>query len=233
MIIKILFLKNNGTILGAQIVGYDGVDKRIDIIATAMRAGMTVFDLQELELSYAPPFSSAKDPVNIAGFVASNMLKGDVSIYHWDEIEKLDKTKALLLDVRTKAEFGLGTIDGAVNIPLDELRERTGELPADKSIYVFCQVGLRGYIAARMLAGRGFASVKNLNGGYLVYKTVMQDRSVVESTDANASEGSGDQGGSGSAGISRKMSRPDVGKDGGVASIIETTNCGKPVDIKD
>ena len=165
MTIKILFAKNCGTILGAQIVGYDGVDKRIDIIATAIRAGMTVFDLQELELSYAPPFSSAKDPVNIAGFVASNLLKGDASIYHWDEIEKLDKTKSLLLDVRTKAEFVLGTIDGAINIPLDELRERTGELPDDKSIYVFCQVGLRGYIAARMLAGRGFTSVKTLMEG--------------------------------------------------------------------
>ena len=233
MIIKILFLKNNGTILGAQIVGYDGVDKRIDIIATAIRAGMTVFDLQELELSYAPPFSSAKDPVNIAGFVASNLLKGDASIYHWDEIEKLDKTKSLLLDVRTKAEFVLGTIDGAINIPLDELRERTGELPDDKSIYVFCQVGLRGYIAARMLAGRGFTSVKNLNGGYLVYKTVMQDRSVVESADVKTAEGSGDLGGSGITGVSREMSRPDVSKAGSGVSYVETTDCGKPVDIKD
>ena len=233
MTIKILFAKNCGTILGAQIVGYDGVDKRIDIIATAIRAGMTVFDLQELELSYAPPFSSAKDPVNIAGFVASNLLKGDASIYHWDEIEKLDKTKSLLLDVRTKAEFVLGTIDGAINIPLDELRERTGELPDDKSIYVFCQVGLRGYIAARMLAGRGFTSVKNLNGGYLVYKTVMQDRSVVESADVKTAEGSGDLGGSGITGVSREMSRPDVSKAGSGVSYVETTDCGKPVDIKD
>ena len=137
---------------------------------------MTVFDLQELELSYAPPFSSAKDPVNIAGFAASNLLKGDVLAYQWDEIKDLDRTKALLLDVRTKVEYELGTIDGAVNIPLDELRARIDELPADKSIYVFCQVGLRGYIAARMLMGKGFASVKNLNGGYMVYSTVMQDR---------------------------------------------------------
>ena len=204
MTIKILFAKNCGTILGAQIVGYDGVDKRIDIIATAIRAGMTVFDLQELELSYAPPFSSAKDPVNIAGFVASNLLKGDASIYHWDEIEKLDKTKSLLLDVRTKAEFVLGTIDGAINIPLDELRERTGELPDDKSIYVFCQVGLRGYIAA-----------------------------VVESADVKTAEGSGDLGGSGITGVSREMSRPDVSKAGSGVSYVETTDCGKPVDIKD
>jgi len=233
MTIKILFAKNNGAILGAQIVGYDGVDKRIDIIATAIRAGMTVFDLQELELSYAPPFSSAKDPVNIAGFVASNLLKGDVSIFHWDEIGKLDRTKSLLLDVRTKAEFGLGTIDGAINIPLDELRGRIGELPVDKSIYVFCQVGLRGYIAARMLAGRGFTSVKNLNGGYLVYKTVMQDRSVVESADVKTAEGSGDLGDFGSTSVSRKIGRPDVSISGSGVSYVETTDCGKPVDMKD
>lgn len=233
MTIKILFAKNNGAILGAQIVGYDGVDKRIDIIATAIRAGMTVFDLQELELSYAPPFSSAKDPVNIAGFVASNLLKGDVSIFHWDEIGKLDRTKSLLLDVRTKAEFGLGTIDGAINIPLDELRGRIGELPVDKNIYVFCQVGLRGYIAARMLAGRGFTSVKNLNGGYLVYKTVMQDRSVVESADVKTAEGSGDLGDFGSTSVSRKIGRPDVSISGSGVSYVETTDCGKPVDMKD
>lgn len=176
MTIKLMFKKSDGKVLGAQIVGHDGVDKRIDIFATAIRAGMTVFDLQELELSYAPPFSSAKDPVNIAGFAASNLLKGDVLAYQWDEIKDLDRTKALLLDVRTKVEYELGTIDGAVNIPLDELRARIDELPADKSIYVFCQVGLRGYIAARMLMGKGFASVKNLNGGYMVYSTVMQDR---------------------------------------------------------
>ena len=115
--------KSDGKVLGAQIVGHDGVDKRIDIFATAIRAGMTVFDLQELELSYAPPFSSAKDPVNIAGFAASNLLKGDVLAYQWDEIKDLDRTKALLLDVRTKVEYELGTIDGAVNIPLDELRQ--------------------------------------------------------------------------------------------------------------
>ncbi len=243
MTIKLLFEKTDGTILGAQIVGYDGVDKRIDVIATAIRAGMTVFDLQELELSYAPPFSSAKDPVNIAGFVASNLLKGDVSIYHWDEIGDLDRTRALLLDVRTKAEFSLGTINGAVNIPLDELRERIGELPADKSIYVFCQVGLRGYIAARMLMGRGFASVKNLNGGYLVYNTIIQDKLASELMGADPAEGTGESESAGGTSFSgaagRTEARSGDAENAGAgngekrAAVAETTDCGKPVDLED
>lgn len=243
MTIKLLFEKTDGTILGAQIVGYDGVDKRIDVIATAIRAGMTVFDLQELELSYAPPFSSAKDPVNIAGFVASNLLKGDVSIYHWDEIGDLDRTRALLLDVRTKAEFSLGTINGAVNIPLDELRDRIGELPADKSIYVFCQVGLRGYIAARMLMGRGFASVKNLNGGYLVYNTIIQDKLASELMGADPAEGTGESESAGGMSFSgaagRTEARSGDAENAGAgngekrAAVAETTDCGKPVDLED
>lgn len=243
MTIKLLFEKTDGTILGAQIVGYDGVDKRIDVIATAIRAGMTVFDLQELELSYAPPFSSAKDPVNIAGFVASNLLKGDVSIYHWDEIGDLDRTRALLLDVRTKAEFSLGTINGAVNIPLDELRERIEELPADKSIYVFCQVGLRGYIAARMLMGRGFASVKNLNGGYLVYNTIIQDKLASELMGADPAEGTGESESAGGMSFSgaagRTEARSGDAENAGAgngekrAAVAETTDCGKPVDLED
>lgn len=219
MTMKLMFARGDGRVLGAQIVGYDGVDKRIDIIAAAIRAGMTVFDLEELELSYAPPFSSAKDPVNIAGFAASNLLKGDVLTYQWDEIKDLDWSNALHLDVRTKAEFGLGTIDGAINIPLDELRERVDELPADKSIYVFCQVGLRGYIAARMLMGKGYKSVKNLNGGYLVYNTVMQDRLATEHANTV------------SARKSEEMSGFDAKTVKGGASCVETTECGKPVDI--
>lgn len=227
MTIKLLLAKNDGKIFGAQIVGYDGVDKRIDIIAVAIRAGMTVFDLQELELSYAPPFSSAKDPVNIAGFVASNLLKGDVSTFQWDEISDLDRTEVLLVDVRTKMEFGLGTIDGAINIPLDELRKRIDELPGDKSIHVFCQVGLRGYIAARMLMGKGFASVKNLNGGYLVYNTVMQDQLAMEHADANsAEEGRGLSGSEDVDGLSVKPAESGI-------PCAETTDCGKPVDMKD
>lgn len=145
--LKLIFSPEDGRILGAQSVGYEGVEKRIDVIATAMRAGMTVSDLEQLELSYAPPFSSAKYPVNMAGYVASNILKGDVAVIHWDEIDELDKDKSVLVDVRTEMEYSLGTIGGAVNIPLDDLRERINELPRDKEIIVFCRVGLRAYLA--------------------------------------------------------------------------------------
>lgn len=169
MSIKLLFGKNDGKILGAQIVGYDGVDKRMDVISTAMRAGMTVFDLEKLELAYAPPYSSAKDPVNIAGFTASNILKKDAVIFHWDEVASIDPETGILVDVRTAEEFKLGTIPGAVNIPLDELRDRLNELPKDKTMYIFCQVGLRGYLAARILMQKGYKDVRNLSGGYKTY----------------------------------------------------------------
>ncbi len=176
MSIKLLFGKADGRILGAQIVGYDGVDKRIDILATAIRAGMSVFDLEELELAYAPPFSSAKDSVNIAGYAASNILKGDTRVYHWNEVRDLDRSKVCLVDVRTRMEYSLGTIDGAVNIPVDELRDRLTELQDGRDIYLFCQAGLRGYIAERMLVQHGFKGVRNLSGGYLVYSMAMQDQ---------------------------------------------------------
>lgn len=172
--LKLIFSPEDGRILGAQAVGYEGVEKRIDVIATAMRAGMTVFDLEKLELSYAPPFSSAKDPVNMAGYVASNILKGDVAIIHWDDIDKLDRDKSILVDVRTEMEYSLGTIDGAVNIPVDDLRERINELPADKEIIVFCQVGLRAYLACRILTQRGYQSARNLSGGYKTYFPAVQ-----------------------------------------------------------
>lgn len=174
MSIKLLFDKKDGKILGAQIVGYEGVDKRIDVIATAIRAKMTVFDLEELELAYAPPYSSAKDPVNIAGYTASNILKNDCSIFHWHDVASIDMSKSVLLDVRTPAEYNLGTIDGAVNIPLDELRNRLDEVPMDKDIYIFCQAGLRGYIAYRILIQKGFKNVKNLSGGYKTYQLAVQ-----------------------------------------------------------
>lgn len=182
MSIKLLFGKADGRILGAQIIGYEGVDKRIDVIATAVRAGMTVFDLEELELAYAPPFSSAKDPVNIAGYAASNIMKGDTNIYHWNELLDLDRTKVQLVDVRTKMEYGLGTIEGAVNIPVDELRDRLSELQDGKDIYLFCQAGLRGYIAERMLIQHGFKGVRNLSGGYLVYSMAMQSKAAYDQT---------------------------------------------------
>jgi NADPH-dependent 2,4-dienoyl-CoA reductase/sulfur reductase-like enzyme/peroxiredoxin family protein/rhodanese-related sulfurtransferase/TusA-related sulfurtransferase len=168
MTIKLLFSPEDGKILGAQIIGRDGVDKRIDVLATAIRHGLTVYDLEELELAYAPPYSSAKDPVNMAGFTAANILKGDMKIFHWDEIKKLDSNEYFLLDVRTKCEHDAGHIEGSVNIPVDELRSRIKEIPKNKKILVYCKVGLRGYIAYRILTQNGF-EVYNLSGGYDIY----------------------------------------------------------------
>jgi NADPH-dependent 2,4-dienoyl-CoA reductase/sulfur reductase-like enzyme/rhodanese-related sulfurtransferase len=177
MSIKLMFGKKDGKILGAQIIGSEGVDKRIDVIATAIRAGMTVYDLEKLELAYAPPYSSAKDPVNMAGFTAANILKGDCRVFHWDEVASIDRDKAVLIDVRTPMEYGMGTIEGAVNIPVDELRDRLDEIPKDKEVYEFCQVGLRGYLAYRILAQNGFNHVKNLSGGYKTYQPAVQKQS--------------------------------------------------------
>lgn len=177
MSIKLLFGKEDGKILGAQIVGYKGVDKRMDVLSTAMRAGMTVFDLEKLELSYAPPYSSAKDPVNIAGYVASNILKKDCGVFHWDDVGSIDTSKSLLIDVRAPEEYSLGTIKDAINIPVDEIRGRLNEIPRDKDIYVFCQVGLRGYLASRILMQLGYNNVKNLSGGYKTYQMAVQKQS--------------------------------------------------------
>ncbi len=163
MTIKLLFSPSNGRILGAQIAGGDGVDKRIDIFATAILAGMSVEDLTHLELAYAPQFSTAKDAVNITGYVASNILVGDSPTAHWDEIENF-QDGALILDVRTREEVMLGKYPGAVNIPLEELREHLNELPKDKTILTYCSAGLRGYIATRILVQNGF-DAKNLSGG--------------------------------------------------------------------
>lgn len=167
MNIKLLF-GEEGRVLGAQVVGRKGADKRIDVLATALRAGMTVYDLEELELAYAPPYSSAKDPVNMAGFVAANILKGDVRVIHWHEIKNLNPDRVFLLDVRTRMEFRRGNVPGAVNIPLDELRGRLEEIPADKEVVVYCQIGLRAYVAARVLMQYGYR-VKNLSGGYNIW----------------------------------------------------------------
>jgi NADPH-dependent 2,4-dienoyl-CoA reductase/sulfur reductase-like enzyme/rhodanese-related sulfurtransferase len=174
MAIKLLFGQKDGRILGAQIIGYEGTDKRIDVIASAIRAGMTVYDLEEMELAYAPMYSSAKDPVNMAGFTAANILSGLCPIFHWQDVENLDPENSLLVDVRTPEEFRLGTIRNAVNIPVDELRQRLTEIPGDKAIYIFCQVGLRGYIATRILLQKGFHKVKNLSGGYKTYQLATQ-----------------------------------------------------------
>lgn len=170
MTIKLLFEKKSGTILGAQIIGGKGVDKRIDVLATAIRARMKVQDLAGLELAYAPPFGSAKDPVNIAGYVASNIQNGTMSIFHWHDVDRIDASRATLLDVRTESEFEKGTLKNAVNIPLDSLRERLDELDRSKPVYVFCQVGMRGYVASRILMQRGFKEVYNLSGGYRLYR---------------------------------------------------------------
>jgi NADPH-dependent 2,4-dienoyl-CoA reductase/sulfur reductase-like enzyme/rhodanese-related sulfurtransferase len=166
--IKLLFGPTDGRILGCQALGADGVDKRIDVIATAMRGGMTVLDLEHLELCYSPQYGSAKDPVNLAGYVASNVLRGDVQLFHSEEAMS-PRADQFLLDSRTPAEFKRGTIPGAVNIPVDDLRDRLGEIPRDKEILVFCQAGLRGYLACNMLRQNGF-NCRNLTGGYKIYQ---------------------------------------------------------------
>ena len=165
--LKLLFEPTSGKVLGAQAVGGAGVDKRIDVLATAVQAGMTVFDLEEMELAYAPQYGSAKDPVNMVGFVAAAVVRGDQPIVHVDDLPR--ERNSLLLDVRTPKEVAKGSIPEAQNIPLDELRFRLSELPKERSIIVYCQVGLRGYLATRILLQHGF-DVKNLSGGYTTYR---------------------------------------------------------------
>ena len=168
--IKILFAPGTGKLLGAQAVGRDGVDKRLDVFATALKGGMTVHDLAELELAYAPPYGSAKDPVNLAGMAAQNVLDGDVSLAQWDVVATLDPAKTLLLDVRRADERTKGFIPGSIHIPLDELRARLGELPRDREIIVSCQSGQRSYFACRLLAQNGF-QVRNLTGAWRTWST--------------------------------------------------------------
>lgn len=162
--LKLIFAPD-GKILGAQGVGSEGVDKRLDVIATVMRLNGNVSDLAELELCYAPPYSSAKDPVNLAGYVAENILAGRTDTYTYDELTTYNRDDVLLLDVRTEAEFSRGHLPGAINIPVDQLRDRLQELDKSKLIMGYCQVGLRGYIASRILSQHGF-TVKNMTGGY-------------------------------------------------------------------
>ncbi len=168
MTFKLLFAPD-GRLLGAQIVGGDGVDKRIDVVATALRAGLTAFDLEELELCYAPPFGSARDPVNMVGFVASNMLRGDVKTIDWDDVASLEQDRDFILDVRDAAELKAGHIEGMVHIPLAQLRDRLDEVPQDRRVVVYCHAGQRAYYACRMLTQRGFDAV-NLNGGFKTYR---------------------------------------------------------------
>ena len=169
MSIKLLFSPNDGRILGSQIIGSEGVDKRIDTLAVAISDGKTVEDLYHLELGYVPQFGSAKEAINIAGYVATNILKGDMPVAYWEDFEKLNDGNAIFLDVRPKDVIGMGMIPGAKNIPLDELRNRLNELPNDKPIYVYCNVGVESYIATRMLRLHGF-DARNMSGGYGIYK---------------------------------------------------------------
>lgn len=170
MSIKITFDKETGKLYGGQIVGYDGVDKRIDEIALIIKHEGTIYDLMKIEQAYAPPYSSAKDPAALAGYVADNIISGKVKPVYWRDLRDIEMKDIFLLDVRTPDEYALGSLPGAVNIPLDEIRDRIDELPKDKTIYTFCAVGLRGYLAYRILVQHGFDQVFNLSGGLKTYR---------------------------------------------------------------
>lgn len=171
MVLKVIF-DENGKIFGAQAVGEAGVDKRIDVIATAIKGNLTVYDLPEIEITYAPPFNSAKDPVNIAGYAAENILKGDLEMVNYDEFwDFVKENDAVILDVRTSKEFSGGAIEGAININVDDLRANLEKLDKNKMYAIYCQVGLRGYLANRIMRNNGFRAV-NLNGGYNLWSKV-------------------------------------------------------------
>ncbi|MBR5995938.1 MAG: FAD-dependent oxidoreductase [Eubacteriaceae bacterium] len=175
MTMKVLYEKGTLRILGCQIIGFEGVDKRIDVIATAMQAGMTITDLAGLDLAYAPPYSSAKDPVNMVGFMAENIENGMVRQFHWEDIPSLQADRdVFLLDTRTPAEYGRGHAASFINIPVDELRGRLNEIPMDKPVYVMCQSGVRSYLACRILAQNGYRCY-NFSGGYSFYKAAVLD----------------------------------------------------------
>ncbi len=177
MVLKISFDPDNGKLLGGQIVGYKGVDKRLDLLATTIKNGGTIYDLQEIEHAYAPPFSSAKDPVNQAGFNAENIIKGLFKPLSPYQFKKRGITDSFVLDVRTKEEYDLGSIDGALNINVDDLRNHLKKIPKDKKIMIYCGVGLRGYVATRILRQNGYDDVYNLSGGLKVYKQAMAEQS--------------------------------------------------------
>ena len=180
MTIKIVFEKKTYRLLGAQIVGYEGVDKRIDVLATAIHAGLKATQLKNLDLAYAPPYSSAKDPVNMAGFMIDNIAKGTLKQWYLEDADQLPRDGSVtLLDTRTEAEYAGGHIEGFRNIPVDELRERIGEIEAGKPVYVICQSGLRSYIACRILEGNGHEAY-NFAGGFRFYDAVVNDRALIE-----------------------------------------------------
>ena len=170
MTVKLLFSPADGRLFGAQIVGYDGVDKRIDLIAQVIKNGGVVSDLVRTEHAYAPPYSSAKDPVALAGYVAENVLSGRMTPIYWREVCDMDRSAVTLVDVRTPEEFAAGAVEGAINIPLDSMRQSLDRIPADKPVVVYCAVGLRGYLASNILRQHGFKDVRNLIGGLKTYR---------------------------------------------------------------
>ena len=181
MTMKLVFDKTSWRLLGAQIVGGEGVDKRIDVLATAIQNGMDLRDLQELQLAYAPPYGSAKDPVNIAGYMAENLADGLVKNFHWHDVDALPRDGSVtLLDVRTAGEYARGHAEGFMNVPVDELRERLDEIPRDKPLYVLCQSALRSYIACRILTQKGY-DCYNLSGGYRLYDLAVNDALAAKS----------------------------------------------------
>ena len=180
MTMKMLYEKDTLKILGAQIVGYDGVDKRLDVIATAISADMKATDLKDLDLAYAPPYSSAKDPVNMAGFIIENIERGIVKQFHFNELDGLPRDGSVtLLDTRTSVEYEAGHVDGFINIPVDSLRRNLDRLDKTKSVYVMCQSGLRSYIACRILTGEGFDCF-NFSGVYRFYENVMRETNLID-----------------------------------------------------
>lgn len=178
--VKISFSPTDGRLYGAQVVGFDGVDKRIDLFAQVIKKGGSIYDLMEIEHAYAPPYSSAKDPVNMAGFVADNILRQKVKVIQWNELKVDDTDSTLLIDVRTRAEHEMGSIAGSINIPVDELRSRLSDIPFDKKVVLYCAVGLRGYLASRILLQHGYSDVYNLSGGYKTYSVVSVQQSTSE-----------------------------------------------------
>lgn len=216
--LKLTFHPVTGKLYGAQCIGYEGIDKRIDQIAGLIKRGGTVYDLMETEHTYAPPFSSAKDPVSIAGYAASNIISGAMPIITWRELVQ-QKDEVVLIDTRTEEEYAFGSIPGAVNIPVDTLRERIKEVPADKPVVLFCAVGLRGYLAQRILMGNGYKNVRNLSGGYKLYSAAVTPVPQPSATSAYACS----QTNSGSAGASGNV------VSGSVSSVA--TSCKKPMKI--
>ncbi len=222
MSIKVVFAPDSGRLLGVQIVGYGGVDKRIEMAAQVIQRGGTVYDLTELEHAYAPPYSSAKDPINMAGYVAENILTGKCRTLHWREVAGLPE-ETVRIDVRTRAEYELGSIPGFVNIPLDELREHLDELPRNRPLVVTCAVGLRGYLASRILTQHGFDDVRNLSGGYRTW--------FAATAPLTPPDGCGERG----ASAPRAAEAALVSEDGSVGSeapaVSAACGCGEVVEV--